>query len=198
MRKNKHKKNNIRNPAIGDCSALPQPVAVVSQEYEYLQLRHASYCKQRESCSSAGLEISGRYDQWIVTLPGGALALSLGFLEKIAPTPTPLSKTWLIMAWATLIIALASGFAAIFFSQRALERQIEILDEEFRRFKEKLQGAPLINGYRFVIRRLNWTSLFAFVFGLISLCTFAFKNLPTESRLNGRPALGHGSFTNKP
>lgn len=78
---------------------LPDP------EYEYRKQRYESYVKARDSLIASSLEISGRYDKSILFLSGGALALSLTFIEKIAPHPYAWSFIVLLGAWVSLIVA---------------------------------------------------------------------------------------------
>jgi hypothetical protein len=66
------------------------------QEYEYRKQRYEAYSKEREGLRAAALEVSGRYDKWMLFLAGGALALSVTFIEKIAPHPPPWS---FILLW---------------------------------------------------------------------------------------------------
>ena len=58
-------------------------------EYDYRKQRYETYIKDRDALRSDSLEVSGRYDKAILALAGGALALSVTFLEKIAPHPVP-------------------------------------------------------------------------------------------------------------
>jgi hypothetical protein len=54
-------------------------------QYEYQKQRYDSYVKERETLNHSSLEISGRYDKSVLFLSGGALALSVTFIEKLPP-----------------------------------------------------------------------------------------------------------------
>src|SRR5438128_11499373 len=71
--------------------------------------RRASYEREREHLCKSSMDVSARYDQWIVTLPSGALVLSLGFLEKFAPHPESETAIWLVFAWIVLIASLLAA-----------------------------------------------------------------------------------------
>lgn len=158
-------------------NGAPKATAL-EQDAEYVKIRYTSYQQQRKDLCAASLEVSGRYDQWILTLSGGALALSLGFLERIAPAPIAWTTVLIALAWGMLILALLTGFAAIFYSQKATDRQIEVLDHGFRSFLNGKAGEPLPNKYRKHTDRLTRTSLAMLGLGLVFLCIFAFFNLP--------------------
>lgn len=68
----------------------------MSGSAEYIKDRYEAYSKEREVLRSASLQLGGRYDQWLLTLAGGALALSLVFIEKVAPEPTTWTLVFLV------------------------------------------------------------------------------------------------------
>jgi len=140
----------------------------------------------KTSDERCALEISGRYDQWILTLSGGALAISLAFLEKIAVKPAASTLFLLGWAWVGLIVAMLSALIAILFSQYGLHRRTELIDAEYKAFCEsQVSGNSAIGvcNSNFMVRiadKLNWVSVLAFVVGVGFLCRFAFANLPSE------------------
>ena len=180
-------------------------------EYEYRRQRYDAYVKEREGLLAASLQISERYDKWMLFLSGGALALSLTFIEKIAPHPWPWSFVILLLAWILLIIAVLLELHALATSQRALTEQITILDQEYKKFldsisrdEELAEGAAgnvavVDNEFASRTRTLNAWSLRSFVGGIILLCIFSAVNLPyrQEDQNMGNAArerLSKGSF----
>jgi hypothetical protein len=157
-------------------------------QYEYRKARYESYVKERETLRDSSLEISGRYDKSILFLSGGALALSLTFIEKIAPLPTAWTFVLLATAWLLLIASVVLELYALATSQTAINEQITILDAEYDTFLENLTGDITISGHhtpparenRFTARtrRLNVWSLRFMVLGLGFLCLFSGINLP--------------------
>jgi hypothetical protein len=68
------------------------------------------------------------YDQAIVTLAAGTLALSVTFAHDITPTPVAWSRLLLFLAWTSLAASLVSIVASFLASQRLLRSAIEALD----------------------------------------------------------------------
>jgi hypothetical protein len=68
------------------------------------------------------------YDQAILTVAGGTLALSVTFAGDISPTPQAGSQELLVRAWLALgasIVAIVISFAT---SQRAIRARIRTVD----------------------------------------------------------------------
>lgn len=182
------------------------------REYEYRKQRYDSYVKERDGLRDASLQISERYDKWMLFLSGGALALSVTFIEKIAPHPRPWSFVILLFAWALLIIAVVLELHALATSQRALTEQVTLLDREYQNFLQSLSqdehavavgpvGSPATaeNEYVAKTRTLNAWSLRSFVTGIILLCLFSALNLPYTERKGhmgaaAKERLSKGSF----
>src|SRR5438309_11202790 len=104
---------------------------------DYSQIRYIEYSKLRGDLFKTNVELAGRYDQWILTLSSGALALSLAFLEKIASHPEPNTVFLIGLAWIFLVVAMLTGFLSLVTAQYSAGRQIEILDWEY---KQHLKG----------------------------------------------------------
>lgn len=152
---------------------------------QYQKERYAAHIANRHNLDDLAFRTSERYDQWVLTLAGGALAISLTFLEKIAPEPVHGSWILLGASWFLFIAAVLAGFFAIFFSRKAICRQIEIIDEEYQVFrdtntKEKPGGdTPPIRINEFVrkVECLNTTSSLSLCLGALLICVFALVNL---------------------
>jgi hypothetical protein len=182
------------------------------REYEYRKQRYDSYVKERDGLRDASLQISERYDKWMLVLSGGALALSLTFIEKIAPHPLPWSFVVLLVAWILLIVSVVLELHALATSQRALTEQVSLLDREYQSFLNSLSslnemvsvdsiGAPIVveNEFAAKTRVLNAWSLRAFIAGIVFLCIFSAVNLPYRQEQNDmasatRERLSKGSF----
>jgi hypothetical protein len=161
------------------------------QEYEYRKQRYEAYSKEREGLRAAALEVSGRYDRWMLFLAGGALALSVTFIEKIAPHPAPLSFIILLVAWVLLILSLVLELHALGASHTAVQEQVSLLDAEYKQFLESISKTPSTvslnpsapaaapeNEFIFRTRLLNRWALRSLVGGIVSLCFFSAVNLP--------------------
>ena len=161
----------------------------INSDNEYRTQRYEAYIKEREGLQSATLEISGRYDKSILFLAGGGLALSLTFIEKIAPHPQPWSFFVLFAAWVCLILAVMFELHALATSQTAINEQVSSLDSEYQRYLDSLSqdaaevravgaAATQENVYTEKTRWLNKWSLRFLGTGVLLLCIFSMVNLP--------------------
>ena len=166
------------------------------QDFRYLQEKYSSYVKERDALRDDSKEISGRYDKSVLTISGGALALSVAFIEKIAPDPISWTLVFLALSWVLLILSLLLELFALRLSQTATNEQITLLDCEY------IQNSPLTDDaicflettarstgdQRQLVERIkqrtrncNSVSIWALTAGIIFLCAFSFFNIPTKS-----------------
>jgi len=153
--------------------------------HEYKKEMYAHYLTQREQLADQAFKTTERHDQWILTLSGGALAISLTLLEKIVTHPKPGTVNLLIFSWGFLIISLIFAFLAIRTSREALYRARDICREEYQHFLntsnvshpagDKLKEPK--NKFSFILGILNTVSASGLVVGIFLLCFFAFGNL---------------------
>jgi len=152
---------------------------------EYLKERHEAHVARRGSLNELAFKTCERYDQWVLTLSGGALAISLTFLEKIAPEPAANTLFLLGLSWIGYILAILAGFCAIFFSRQSIYRQVDIDDAEYAHFRKttsetKPEGDSLPemkNSPSEYVNKLNKASLICLGLGTLFLCCFAFANI---------------------
>jgi TRAP-type C4-dicarboxylate transport system permease small subunit len=152
---------------------------------QYQKDWYTAHALNRNNLDDRAFKTSERYDQWVLTLAGGALAISLTFLEKIAPEPAHNTLVLLGLSWAIYIFAVLAGFCAIYYSRKAIQRAIEIADASYNHFiatstKEKPQGEPppsFKNHPSKIVSCLNKISLGCLVCGTGLLCAFALVNL---------------------
>ena len=142
-----------------------------------------TYYKIRQSYDDAELEVSGRYDKWILTLSGGALGLSITFIEKIAKNPTPETLFWLKLSWGCLVISLLSALLSLVTSQSAIRENRKELDIAYSEKRDPNLGFP--RWFTNFTNVLNWGSLFLFIVGVIFLCVFSFKNIDQKIKDGG-------------
>lgn len=161
---------------------------------DYRQRLYDSYAKERERLNSASLEAGGRYDRIVITLGGGALALSLTFIEKIAPSPC-LGTIWiLIVAWSSLLVCVVLQLLALASSQDAVRLQIERLDAEYGYYfasdnpEDAVRNRMPEDMNRFTVRatRFNDWSRYALICGMLLLFAFSAVNMSTKGNENDR------------
>lgn len=114
-------------------------------------------------------EASRSFDRTVLTLAGGALVLSIGFLRDVAPKPEAIEIV--ITAWAFLTASLISTMVSYFTAERGLEYSLRKLQKgEF----DKSRGGTWGN----VTDILNRIAGASFLVGAILLVVFAVINVP--------------------
>jgi len=98
---------------------------------DYREQLYGTYAKEREKLDSSSLQIGARYDHVVLTLGGGALVMSLTFLEKIAPHPATWTLWLIIPAWLLLLASVVLQVLALATSQDAIRIQLQRLDAEY-------------------------------------------------------------------
>lgn len=131
------------------------------------------YLEERKQSIDAERETAQQFDKAILTLAAGALALSITFINQIAPHPKSQSKWFLIMAWTLFCLSLLSTLISFLTSQVACRRQREILDQDILAKNDVNK-----NGAAIWTNRLNYLSIAFFIFGIIFLIIFSASNLP--------------------
>ena len=146
------------------------------------QLKYKAYLDQRQALIDIEVDASNRLDRGIITLSGGALGLSLTFIEKIAPNPSQ-STIWLLgLSWFSLLATLLISLTSHLTSQSAMRRQRDILaleldDDTLPEDAKKNSMSGITNG-------LNILAMVFFSLGVVFLCTFTLLNLPKKECKN--------------
>ncbi len=153
------------------------------------ETKYKAYLDQRQALIDIEVDASSRLDRGILTLSGGALGLSVTFIEKIAPHPQPwtiwlLGSSWFLLL-ATLLISLYSHLT----SQSAMRRQREILDLELE--NKCLTKDQMRNSMSTCTHWLNISSMITFTIGVILLCAFTITNLPKGDTTDDREKTGN-------
>ena len=164
--------------------ADPDPIPV-DPEYAYRNELHAIYREQRSEADKVALEIGGRYEKMLSLIAGGSLAVSVTFIEKLAPSPVPWSKWVALLAWMLLCGSILASLLAIATSQRAQQQKIRNLDLEISQRlypeNEEFKGKDAtLNPYVASVEHANKASLWCAILGLIALVSFVFVNFPSR------------------
>lgn len=147
--------------------------------------KYMIYIDERRELVIGERESSSRFDKWILTLSGGALGLSITFIDKITPNPTPNSSYLLSLSWLLLLLTILISLASHLTSQAAFRRQRDILDKQLEAGTEEGEREG-VNRPAIVTNCLNIASMVFFGAGVIFLCLFLIYNLPTEGGANGK------------
>ncbi len=147
---------------------------------EHKKALHDAYVAQRAEANKFALEIAGRYERTLLFIAGGALTVSLAFIEKIAPSPVPCSRGFALASWIGFALAIVSSLLAISRSQDAVYRQMDILDIEIWQKlypeDERYKGKDTNNPFTKKVESASKISFRATIFGLIALIIFAAIN----------------------
>jgi hypothetical protein len=111
------------------------------------------------------------YDKTILTLSGGALAVSFAFLKDIVPHPDPSTVWRLAWGWTALVASLVAILLSMLFGRWGLRRQVKQVDMG-KIWSEHPGGwASRLTSW------LNVIAAAAFVIGVGLLVWFAVANL---------------------
>jgi hypothetical protein len=122
-----------------------------------------AWAKHREWLLSTQLAATQDFDKTLVTLAGGALGISIAFINKVAPHP---QHKWVLgMSWGLLALSLLLILSSFMASERAHIQMIQRIDEDVDEVERGTLTAAL-----------NWLALASFVLGVGFLVAFALNN----------------------
>lgn len=161
--------------------------AAVDQEAEYRKQRYDAYVRERQAMDANLLALSERYGKALLALSGGSLALSVTFLEKIAPHPQNWSLGFLIAGWGSLIVCVVSELLGMHASQEAIVARQEIDQAAYGAYLASVNVEPrpaeqvlpedTVLRWNRRVQRCGIVALSALIFGLILLCAFSITNV---------------------
>ena len=111
-----------------------------------------------------------QYDKTILTLSGGAFGISFAFVDKVAGA-NPVLTEWLLGAWLLWGLSITSILFSFFFSNKALRKTIEQVDEET--LYEETPGGH----YTGITSTLNVLGGTFFFLGAVALVVFVYHNI---------------------
>lgn len=118
------------------------------------------------------------FDQAMLTLSGGALGLSITFIQQIAPQPR--NTELLRDAWISLGMALFITLSSFLVSQFAFMRQMDISERTHLKKQPRsgIFASWIDNVWSVLTVALNISSIVSFAIGVYFLARFSFVNLP--------------------
>ena len=116
-------------------------------------------------------KLKENYDKLIVTLSGGALALSIAFIKDIVNLETAQSTWLLLMAWAGFILSLAAVLGALSFGIEAHRHAIYQVDDD------SIYDTKPGGWFSRFTKALHRASAIFLLLGLISISAFAYTNV---------------------
>jgi len=185
----------ITPPAVDGAAVVPPPhhepvqvQAEVSPPSEPAKLEKEVYLDERKILVDLEQKSSDQHDKAILNLNAGALGLTITFMEKIAPSPLPETMWMLATSWGSFIVSICAILLSFLTSQRACQRQRDILDE-------KLTKGPCDETNRWATwtERLTVSAYVLLVAGVILMAAFSWKNLGAKTM--AKPAQGNTQNT---
>lgn len=125
----------------------------------------------REWLVQTGYRVSETYDKSVMTLSGGALAISLTFIHEIVTTPKPGTVKFLAVGWTLLTLSVVAILSSMLTSQWALNKAIEQVD------KKKIFDERPGKGSAWITAGLNIVALITFILGVAALAYFSIVNI---------------------
>jgi hypothetical protein len=139
------------------------PKGPVLDRKEFLERRNRLEDSAKESQRTA--------DKLLVSGAGGALILSITFIDVIARSPRPETRWFLILAWIALLACLIVSFLSHFASDRAFRAEIAKADAEYGGVEIHYSGR-----WDRITLAMNGLASLALLVGLVLLATFALEN----------------------
>lgn len=152
----------------------------INQTSEYDLFAYGKYFEERMSLAEGERKIAISFDKAIMTLSGGAIALSMTFLDKIAPESKDIYL--LISAWISFAFSLSSILFSMILSIEAYKYEIDRVDKAYSDNK----NPPSSEKNKFTISTdfCNKLSLFTLILGIILLSIFSYVNLKKVEEYN--------------
>ena len=125
----------------------------------------------REGLVETQRKLNESYDKLIITLSGGALALSITFLKDIIGSSEINYPSLLLIAWGLFVLSLTSILSEILFGIKAHKKAIKQVDNGTIH-DQKVGGKS-----SFYSTATHWVAACSLVLGLLFISVFAFCNI---------------------
>ena len=162
----------MTDSAVNNPGAVPADSARTSEQAKERGgiLDRPAYYDQRRMLCEMACRSTHSFDQGMITLPAGALAISMTFIKDIAPNP---QAGWLLMqGWACFGASLVLTLISLLTSYASLEKDKRELDLD----QEREYSLKYRNRWSEITKVLNWLSIVAFVFGVYRVAEFVGAN----------------------
>lgn len=127
--------------------------------------------KYRQFLVDTQIKLSENYDKLVITLSGGALALSITFLKDIIGNKNISHPELLLLSWALFVISLAGILCSILFGIKAYKKAISQVDGNTIN-NEKIGGNSSICSLI-----SHWLAAICLLIGLGLISIFAYCNI---------------------
>jgi hypothetical protein len=119
-------------------------------------------------------KLNESYDKLIITLSGGALALSLAFLKDVIKDAYIQSPEILLVAWGLFVVSLTSILGSLLFGIAANKKAVLQVDAD-RIYTQKPGGI-----FSELTTWLHYAGAFFLIIGLVFIAAFAYVNMEAK------------------
>jgi len=130
------------------------------------------YLDERKRNIESKAKQSENFDKYILTLSAGALGLSLTFINQFDKLTNCNTKP-LEISWVSFALSIVFTLLSFKVSHYTFSKLIELLDSNYKDNKRE----RLPKSYNLITEFLNYSSLLAFIVGVIYLIIFTLTNL---------------------
>lgn len=123
------------------------------------------------------IKLNESYDKLIITLSGGALALSITFLKDVVGSKGIDHPQFLLISWALFVCSLSSILCSILFGLSAYKKALKQVDNETILIEKAGGKSSSLSAV------MHWLAAICLMFGLVFISLFAYYNIGDE---NGR------------
>lgn len=150
----------------------------------------AEYLDEHKALVEMGHKYAENFDKIALTISGGALALSVGFVKDIAPHPAPWSTTLLLLGWCSLGAAILASMMGLYWAQlsfdeeRAIRYDQYIFDASGERTRKSWD-----NKHNSKIHKANLFVIASILLGVLLVLSFAGWNFVSKAIQDSKPRM---------
>ncbi len=149
------------------------------------------YASTRQDLLTRDLSNSEKYDNAILTLSTGVLAISLAFIKDIIPLEKTRCLILLILSWCAFGAAIISTLISFLSSQMAIKRQLEYAEKYY--LNEEEEYLKRKNSPKQLTDVMNYTSGILFIIGIIVTIIFVSINIAGENVMTNKSSTKDGA-----
>lgn len=169
----------------------PQAVVPLEQDDEDEAEERREYLEERKLLIDLNNQACQSFDKTVILLAGGALGISITFIQQIAPHPPRATLPLLVWAWGLLVLALLVILFSLFTSQVGMQRAQHELNKEYysgtlpispKQFLLRVcdsfgAGFTRFFGWRPLTSILNFLAIVFTIAGITLLAWFSIQNI---------------------
>ena len=167
---------SIRIPQFDDINKMNK-----EETYSQKKFAYDKYMEERAILVNGEREVASSFDKTILTLAGGAIGLSITFIEKVAE-----GRLYSILAfsWIMLITSLVIILLSMYFSKKAYDTEIQNLDGTHRAEQNGTNPPKIKNNcYTCCTNLGNFLGALTLIIGIALLAIFSYYNILAKEEI---------------